>query len=109
VPAYARGHSRLRLLADPAAAGGGYDDPIGPSPRDCAYRCGRRTLCLRSSSRSSSFWNPAGGPQPGGGPAARRPDGLGYLLLAAGGLILLLRRRWPVAVFLATTAIGLVY
>ena len=46
--------------------------------------------------------------QPGARPLGD-PDGLGYLLLTAGGLILLLRRRWPVAVFLTTTAIGLVY
>jgi hypothetical protein len=50
----------------------------------------------------------ATGNQPGARPLGD-PDGLGYLLLIAGGLILLLRRRWPVAVFLATTAIGLVY
>jgi hypothetical protein len=30
VPVYARGRSRLRLRADPAAAGGGYDDLMGP-------------------------------------------------------------------------------
>ena len=29
MPVYARGRSRLRLWADPAAAGGGYDDPMG--------------------------------------------------------------------------------
>jgi signal transduction histidine kinase len=46
--------------------------------------------------------------QPGAHPLGD-PAGLGYLLLAAGGLILLVRRRWPVAVFLTTTAIGLVY
>jgi hypothetical protein len=30
VPAYARGRSWLRLRADPVAAGGGSDDPMGP-------------------------------------------------------------------------------
>jgi signal transduction histidine kinase len=46
--------------------------------------------------------------QPGAHPLGD-PAGLGYLLLAAGCLILPVRRRWPVAVFLTTTAIGLVY
>jgi signal transduction histidine kinase len=46
--------------------------------------------------------------QPGARPLAN-PDYLGYVLLSVAGLALVVRRRWPVTVFVTTTAIGLVY
>jgi signal transduction histidine kinase len=110
VPAYARGRSRLRLRADPAAAGGGYDDPMGPiatrlrlpvQVQDAVLAVSVALFQLLGTYRATAN-------QPGAHPLGD-PAGLGYLLLAAGGLILLVRRRWPVAVFLTTTAIGLVY
>jgi len=110
VPAYARGRSRLRLWADPAAAGGGYDDRMGPiatrlrlpvQVQDAVLAVSVALFQLLGTYRATAN-------QPGAHPLGN-PAGLGYLLLAAGGLILLVRRRWPVAVFLTTTAIGLVY
>ena len=110
VPAYARGRSRLRLRADPAAAGGGYDDPMGPVATRLRLPVQAQDAVLAVSVALFQLLGTyrATGNQPGARPLGD-PDGLGYLLLTAGGLILLLRRRWPVAVFLATTAIGLVY
>ena len=110
MPAYARGRSRLRLWADPAAAGGGYDDRMGPiatrlrlpvQVQDAVLAVSVALFQLLGTYRATAN-------QPGAHPLGN-PAGLGYLLLAAGGLILLVRRRWPVAVFLTTTAIGLVY
>jgi signal transduction histidine kinase len=110
VPVYARGRSRLRPWADPVAAGGGYDDPMGPiatrlrlpvQVQDAVLAVSVALFQLLGTYRAT-------GNQPGARPLGD-PDGLGYVLLTAGGLILLVRRRWPVAVFLATTAIGLVY
>ncbi len=110
MPAYARGRSRLRLWADPAAAGRGYDGRMASiatrlrlpvQVQDTLLAVSVALLQLLGSDR-------AAGNQPGTR-LLGDPDGLGYLLLVAGGLILLVRRRWPVAVFLITTAIGLVY
>ena len=110
MPAYPRGRSRLRLQADPVAAGGGYDDPMGPiatrlrlpvQAQDAVLAVSVALFQLLGTYRATSN-------QPGTRPLSG-PDGLGYLLLTAGGLIQLLRRRWPVAVFLTTTVIGLVY
>jgi signal transduction histidine kinase len=97
-------------LADPAGAGGGYDDPMGAiatrlrlpvQVQDAVLAVSVALFQVLGTYRATEN-------QPGTRPLGD-PDGLGYLLLVAGGLILLVRRRWPVAVFLATTAIGLVY
>jgi signal transduction histidine kinase len=110
VPAYARGRSRLRPWADPVAAGGGYDGRMGPiatrlrlpvQVQDALLAVFVALFQLLGTYRATDN-------QPGARPLGD-PDGLGYLLLTAAGLILLVRRRWPVAVFLTTTAIGLVY
>jgi signal transduction histidine kinase len=107
---YARGRSRLRLWADPAAAGGGYDDPMGPIATRLRLPVQVQDAVLAVSVALFQILGTqqAAGNQPGARPLGD-PDSLGYLLLTAGGLILLVRRRWPVAVFLATTAISLVY
>jgi signal transduction histidine kinase len=110
VPVYARGRSRLRPVADPLAAGGGYDGRMAPiatrlrlpvQVQDALLAVSVALFQLLGTDR-------AAGNQPGTQPLGD-PDGLGNLLLTAGGLILLVRRRWPVAVFLTTTAISLVY
>jgi signal transduction histidine kinase len=97
-------------VADPAAAGGGYDDPMGPvamrlrlpvQVQDAVLAVAVALFQLLGTYRATEN-------QPGARPLGDS-DGIGYLLLIAGGLILLVRRRWPVAVFLTTTAIGLVY
>ena len=110
VPVYARGRSRLRLRADPAAVVGGYDALMGPIATRLRLPVQVQDVLLAVSVAVFQLLGTyrASGNQPGTRPLGD-PDGLAYLLLTAGGLILLVRRRWPVAVFLATTAIGLVY
>jgi signal transduction histidine kinase len=110
VPAYACGRSRLRLWADPVAAVGGYDDPMGPVAMRLRLPVQAQDAVLAVSVALFQLLGTyrATGNQPGARPLGDL-DGLGYLLLTVGGLILLVRRRWPVAVFLTTTAIGLVY
>jgi signal transduction histidine kinase len=97
-------------MADPVAAGRGYDGRMASiatrlrlpvQVQDIVLAVSVALFQLLGTSR-------AAGNQPG----ARLlgdPDGLGYLLLTAAGLALLVRRRWPVAVFLTTMAISLVY
>jgi hypothetical protein len=91
-------------------AGGGCDDPMGPiatrlrlpvQVQDAVLAVSVALFQLLGTYRATAN-------QPGAHPLGD-PAGLCYLLRAAGGLILLVRRRWPVAVFLTTTAIGLVY
>jgi signal transduction histidine kinase len=110
VPAYARGRRRLRPWADPAAADGGYDDPMGPittrlrlpvQAQDALLAAFVTLFQLLGTQRSALN-------QPGTRPLAD-PGNLGYLLLAVTGLALLVRRRWPVAVFATTVAASLVY
>jgi signal transduction histidine kinase len=97
-------------MADPVAAGGGYDGRMASiatrlrlpvQVQDIVLAVSVALFQLLGTSR-------AAGNQPGAQPLGD-PDGLGYLLLTAAGLALLVRRRWPVAVFLTTTAISLVY
>jgi hypothetical protein len=89
VPAYARGRSRLRLRADPAAAGGGYDDPMGPIATRLRLPVQAQDAVLAVSVVLFQLLGTyrATGNQPGTQPLGD-PDGLGYLLLAAGGLML---------------------
>jgi signal transduction histidine kinase len=110
MPVYARGRSRLRPWADPAAADGGYDAPMGPIATRLRLPVQAQDAVLAVSVALFQLLGTyrATGNQPGARPLGD-PDSLGYLLLTAGGLILLVRRRWPVAVFLSTTAISLVY
>jgi signal transduction histidine kinase len=110
VPVYARGRSRLRLWADPVAAGGGYDDPMGPMAtrlrlpvqvQDAMLAVFVTLFQILGTQRSALN-------QPEARPLAD-PDSLGYVLLTVAGLALLIRRRWPVAVFATTVAASLVY
>ncbi len=97
-------------MADPVAAGRGYDGRMASiatrlrlpvQVQDIVLAVAVALFQVLGTSRAV-----------GNQPEARLlgdPDGLGYLLLTAAGLALLVRRRWPVAVFLTTTAISLVY
>jgi signal transduction histidine kinase len=110
VPAYARGRSRLRLRADPAAAGGGYDDPMGPiaTRLRLPVQAQDAMLAVFVTLFQIMGTQQAAANQPEARPLAD-PDSLGYALLTVAGVALLVRRRWPVAVFATTVAVSLAY
>jgi signal transduction histidine kinase len=110
VPAYARGRSRLRPWADPAAAAGGYDVRMGPigTRLRLPVQVQDGLLAVFVTSMQVLGTHQAAANQPGARPLAD-PGWLGLVLLTFTGAALLVRRRWPVAVFAVTAAVSVVY
>jgi signal transduction histidine kinase len=109
-PRYAQGRSRPLPWGDPTAGNGGYDDGMAPVTTRLRLPTQVQDVLLAAFVPLFQILgtHQAAYNQPGTRPLAN-PGYLGYLLLGVAGLALVVRRRWPEAVFVTTTAIGLVY